>query len=170
MKRIDARFIARAALIAAFYAVLTIMLAPISYGPIQVRVSEAITILAFFDPAAILGLFIGCALANWYGQYGVIDIFLGSFLTLAAASVTYMISRLFIKKKGILIYIGAAIAFIPVVIFNAFGVAAIIKIASETSVLYWPTVFSVGIGQLIAVYLFGYPLFLVVRRLKIYED
>jgi len=58
------RFIVEAAVIAAIYAVLTYALAPFAYGQIQVRVSEALTVLPLFTPAAIPGLFIGCLLAN----------------------------------------------------------------------------------------------------------
>ena len=62
-----ARFIAEGAMIAAPYVVFTLVFAPISYGPVQVRIAEALTILPLFTPAAIPGLFIGCVLANILG-------------------------------------------------------------------------------------------------------
>lgn len=60
-------FLTQAAMIAALYVVLTLLAAAfgLSSGVIQVRFSEALTVLAFFTPAAIPGLFIGCILANW---------------------------------------------------------------------------------------------------------
>ena len=70
-------FMVQAALIGAIYATITIAFAPISYGQLQVRISEALTILPFFTPAAIPGLFIGCIVANIYGGQGMIDIEIG---------------------------------------------------------------------------------------------
>ncbi|HOL16789.1 MAG TPA: QueT transporter family protein, partial [Bacillota bacterium] len=63
----------KAAMIGAIYAVLTISLAPISYGVIQVRVAEALTVLPYFSPAAIPGLFVGCVIANIFGGNGLLD-------------------------------------------------------------------------------------------------
>ena len=68
MKNKSTLFLVQAALIAAVYVVLTLVFAPFSYGEIQVRISEALTILPFFTPAAIPGLFVGCILANLLGN------------------------------------------------------------------------------------------------------
>ena len=57
-------FMVYAAAIAAIYTVLTMVFAPISFGPVQFRISEALCILPFFTPAAVPGLFIGCLLSN----------------------------------------------------------------------------------------------------------
>ena len=54
-------------MIAALYTVLTILLAPILYGPVQCRVSEALTLLPFYFPEAVPGLFIGCVISNFIG-------------------------------------------------------------------------------------------------------
>ena len=54
--------LAQGAMIAAIYVVLTMVFAPISFGPVQFRISEALCILPFFTPAAVPGLFIGCLL------------------------------------------------------------------------------------------------------------
>ena len=80
-------------IIAALYAALTIALAPISYGPIQLRVSEALTILPYLTPAAIPGLFIGCLVANILGGLGIYDVVGGSLCTLLAAFLTYLVAR-----------------------------------------------------------------------------
>ena len=76
------------ALIAALYTGLTFVLAPISFGPVQFRVSEALTLLPFCLPEAVPGLFIGCLISNMLGGFGIIDIVLGSAATLAAAWIT----------------------------------------------------------------------------------
>ncbi|HDP70484.1 MAG TPA: QueT transporter family protein [Actinobacteria bacterium] len=158
-------FLTRAAIIAALYATLTIIFAPISYGQIQVRVSEALTALAYFEPAAIIGLYIGCLLANIYGGLGPLDIFFGSFLTLAAAFLTWIIGKFFIKtSQKTYIYKGSLLGLFPPVLVNAFGVGLILKIV--LGVPYWITVLYVGVGEAIAVYVLGYPLLTILLKRK----
>lgn len=78
------RNLAFAAVVGAAYCALTLFLAPISFTVAQFRVSEALCILPAFVPASAWGLWIGCALANLFGGYGVIDIVFGSLATLGA--------------------------------------------------------------------------------------
>lgn len=80
---------AQAAMIAALYVVLTMVFAPFSFREIQVRVSEALTILPAFTPAAVPGLFIGCLLANLLGGAAVPDVIFGSLATLIGAFFTW---------------------------------------------------------------------------------
>ncbi len=77
--------ISYAAMIAAVYVVLTFVFAPFSFGEIQVRISEALTILPVFTPAAVPGLFVGCLLGNMLGGAALPDIIFGSLATLAGA-------------------------------------------------------------------------------------
>lgn len=83
------KYLIQAAVIGAIYAVLTIVLASFSYGPIQVRASEALTVLPAFTPAAVPGLFIGCLVSNFISPYGVVDMVCGSLATLIAAALSY---------------------------------------------------------------------------------
>lgn len=147
--------ITKISVIAALYAVITIVLAPISYGPIQVRVSEALTLLPFFlgSPAAF-GLWIGCVLANYIGGYGAIDIIFGAGITLIAGLLTARASSLY---KG---------AIYPVVL-NAFGVALILYL--QLGLPYWITVLQVGIGQLIAVFILGIMLMKILKRYELFN-
>ena len=80
---------AEAAAIGAIYVVLTVLFAPLSYGEVQIRFSEALTILPFFTPAAIPGLFVGCIIANLFGGAIPVDIIFGSIATLIGAVFTY---------------------------------------------------------------------------------
>ena len=79
--------LAVSAVVAAAYAALTVALAPISYGAVQFRVSEALTVLPFLMPFTAWGLFAGCILANLYTG-SVVDILFGSLATLLAALLT----------------------------------------------------------------------------------
>ena len=88
MKNKGTQFLAEAAVIGAIYVVLTLLFAPLSYGEIQIRFSEALTILPFFTPAAIPGLFVGCIIANLFGGAIPVDIIFGSIATLIGAVFT----------------------------------------------------------------------------------
>ncbi|GAB6137864.1 QueT transporter family protein [Halanaerobaculum tunisiense] len=128
-------------IIAALYVVITVVFSPISYGPIQVRISEGLTILPFFLGSwAAVALWIGCMIANFIGGLGMIDIVFGSLLTLIAGLLTA-------RSKNIWL------AGIPPVIINAFGVALILYYTLE--VPYWMTTLYVGAGEAISVYLIG---------------
>lgn len=80
-------------MIAAIYAVLTVVLAPISYGPIQVRISEVLTLLPIFYYPAIYGVIFGCFIANLVGVFMgttfLIDVVFGTLATAFAAFITY---------------------------------------------------------------------------------
>jgi len=130
-------------MIAAIYVVLNIIFAPISYGPIQVRIAEALVVLPFIDPSAIIGLFLGCILANIYGGLGMVDIIGGSLCTLVAAYLTYKVKN-------------PKLAPLPPVLINAFGVSTYLHLLFDLP--YWITVLYIGIGEVIACYILGYPL------------
>ena len=85
MKNKNLSFMTQAAMIAAIYVVLTYIFAPFSFGEVQVRISEALTILPIFTPAAIPGLFAGCLIGNILGGAILPDIVFGSIATLIGA-------------------------------------------------------------------------------------
>lgn|GEM_PF-464160 len=94
--KLTARDLSIAGLIAALYALLSLVFQPISFGIYQVRVAEALTVLPFLTAAAIPGLYIGCILANVIGGMGWMDIVIGPLITLVAAFMTrgfYRISK-----------------------------------------------------------------------------
>ena len=114
-------FLTQAAVIAAIYVVLTIIFAPFSSGEVQVRISEALTILPFFTPAAIPGLFVGCIIANLFGGAIPADIIFGSIATLLGALGTYALR----KKSRFLAPLPPIIAntlIVPFVLYYGYGV------------------------------------------------
>ncbi len=140
------RFISRTAIIAALYAALTVAFAFMSYGPIQIRISEALTVLPFISIAAIPGLALGCLVANLFSPVGLPDIIFGSLGTLIAAGFTYLISK---TKKPFL-------APLPPIIVNSLGVSLYLHFFYNLP--YWLNVLYVLTGEVIACYLLGYPL------------
>ena len=91
MNRKKTLSLAYSAAIAAIYVALTMLVAPIAFGPVQFRISEALTILPFFTPVAIPGLFVGCLLANLLGSAAIWDVVFGSLATLIGAVGTWLL-------------------------------------------------------------------------------
>ncbi|WP_338835008.1 hypothetical protein MHLNE_12950 [Moorella humiferrea] len=148
-----ARRIARGAVIAALYAVLTIILKPISFGYLQVRVAEALTLLPILYPEAIPGLFLGCLISNIYGGLGPIDIILGSLTTLAAAWLTYIWRR-------------SKLAYLSPVVLNGLIVGGYLSYLLHVGLFI--SIAAVSIGEAIAVLLIGIPLLNQLRKLNLH--
>lgn len=112
--------ITQGAFVAALYVVLTMVFAPISFGPVQVRIAEALCILPMFTPAAIPGLFIGCLIANLIGGGIILDVIFGSLATLIGAVLGYML-----RKNRWLVPVPAVLAnaiIVPFVLRYGYGV------------------------------------------------
>jgi len=153
-KLLTTRSLCVSAIIAALYAAATLLFAPISYGDIQCRVSEALTLLPILLPQAIPGLFVGCLVSNLLSPMGmnVLDIVFGSAATLIAAVGTYCF-----RSKPLLA------AACPVV-SNAVIVGLVIALSSNLPVLF--TMATVGIGEAAAVAL-GFALLAALRRIDL---
>lgn len=151
----NTKFLIQAGIIAAVYAVLTVALMPLSYGVMQVRVSEALTILPFFTPAAIPGLFVGCIVSNLMSPYGIVDLILGSSATLIAAIGSY-----FLRKRPILVPL-------PPVLANGIIIGGMLYYVYGVPISLLGCISWVALGELIACYGIGYPL---LRYLKKYKN
>ena len=100
MKNLSVRRLVRCAVIAAVYVVVCLVLAPFSYGAVQVRVAEALCLLPVFGAEYIVGVTLGCFLANLLGST-VVDVVFGTLATLLACLVTYKLRD--IRVKGLAI-------------------------------------------------------------------
>ena len=145
-------FITRAAIIAALYVVLTLVFAPISFSEVQVRISEALTILPFFTPAAIPGLFIGCLIANILGGAVLPDIIFGSIATLLGALGSYAL-----RKNRFLVTL-------PPVIANTIIVPLVLRFAYGVNLPMWILVLSIAAGEAISCIGLGSALIAVLKR------
>lgn len=160
-------FIITSGLIAAAYVGLTFLsnVFSLAYGPIQFRLSEVLTILPVFTPAAIPGVTIGCFIAN-IASFNAIDMVFGTVATLCAAVLTYLLRD--IKFKGI-----PFVAFFPPVIVNAVVIGAEIAcFFLPEGYSFWGFIISgieVGIGQLAVCYGLGTPFYLLVKKHNIFN-
>lgn len=143
------RIIALSALIAALYAGLTMALAPISFGPVQFRVAEALTLLPFLVPEAVPGLFVGCLISNLLGGFGLADVVLGSLATLAAAWMTSRMPNVWL-------------AAVPPVAVNAAVVGVYLSFLTGTPLLL--SVVYIALSQSVVCFCIGVPLAIYVSR------
>ena len=157
MKKNTTHMVAFGGVIAALYVVLTIIAAAlgIASGAIQVRLSEALTILPVFTAAAVPGLTVGCVLANLITGCAAWDVVFGSLATLLGAVGTRLL-----KKKPLLAWIPPVIsnmAIVPIVLMKVYGVEDVTVFGSTFSgnTLWIMLVVTVGIGEIIACGLLG---------------
>ena len=142
----------RCAVISAVYVVLCLALAPFSYGAVQVRIAEALCLLPVFGAEYIVGVTLGCFLANLLGST-VIDVVFGTLATLLACLVTYKLRDL--RVKGL-----AIPASLPPVVFNmlivgAFEITFFFSDAAPTAALAAFNAVAVGIGEIISCTILG---------------
>ncbi|SES98019.1 QueT transporter family protein [Anaerobranca gottschalkii] len=149
-------YLVQGALIAAIYVVLALALAEISFGPWQVRIAEALTVLPYLTPVAIPGVFVGCLIANFFSPFGILDVILGSLATLIAAVLTYRMPKRWLAP-------------LPPVLVNTFVIPILIYFTANEPVTFWFLVAQIFIGQVIACYGFGYYLLLILERYKLLQ-
>ena len=154
MKNKGVVFTTQAAMIAAIYVVLTVVFAPFSFGSVQVRIAEALTILPAFTPAAIPGLFVGCLIGNILGGAMLPDIIFGTLATLIGAVFTYILRN---QNKFLApLPIVANTVIIPYVLRFAYGEAIPIPLL----------MLSIGIGEVISCGVLGMILYFTLNKYK----
>ena len=153
MKKIGIKFIVEAALIAALYVALTWILAPISYGAIQFRISEVLLLLVLLNPKYAYALIIGCFVANTTSSLGVYDMFFGTLATTLAIIPMTKIKR-------------AEVASLFPVISNAFIIAVELGLAFDMFMpeAFWFNVLTVGFGEAVVLYFIGIPMLSAITK------
>lgn len=140
MKNLSLKKIVLIGITAALYAVLTVFLAPISYGPIQFRLSEVLNLLAFVNPIFAPGIVLGCFIANLFSPLGLIDVVFGTAATLLSVIMIVKTKKLFIASLWPVIFNGIIIG---IELQYAFGVPFLIG------------AFQVALGEFVVVSLIG---------------
>ena len=158
MKKFDVKTLTIGGAIAALYVVLTLVANAfgLASGAIQVRLSEALTILPCFTPAAVPGLTVGCILANIITGCALWDVVFGSLATLIGAAGTYLL-----RKKPLL-------AWIPPVLSNAIIVPIVLQKVYGVPDSFWYLMLTVGAGEVIACGILGLLLYKALEKTKIF--
>lgn len=156
----------KSAMIAAVYAVLCIAMAPFTYGSVQIRVSEALTLLPVLTPEAIPGVVLGCALANAIGAamganiLGAADVVIGTLATLLAALATRALRG--VRIKGV-----PFAAALPPVLLNALfigGELTYVICGGWNAGIFAFEALSVGLGELVSCALLGLPMIRFIEK------
>lgn len=155
MKNQNSSFLTQAAMIAAIYVVLTFIFAPFSFGDIQVRIAEALTILPVFTPAAIPGLFVGCLIGNIFGGAILPDIIFGSFATLLGAVFTYLLR----KQRPVL-------AVLPPILSNTIIIPLVLRYGYGMALPLPFLMFTLAIGEIISCGVFGLIVYYALRKYR----
>lgn len=143
MKENKTRNMVYAAMIAAIYVVLTMVFRPISFGPIQFRISEVLCVLPYFTPAAVPGVFIGCLLSNMLGGAVWMDVVFGSLATLIGAVGSWLL-----RKNRFLVSV-------PPIISNILIIPWVLKFAYGSEDMIWYMMVTIGIGEILAIGVLG---------------
>lgn len=152
MKKISTKLLTRTALIAAIYAVMTIAIAPLSYGAIQFRISEILVLFAFIDDDYIPGLILGCVLANLYSPLGMMDVIFGSMATAIAVMGISLIKKVLGQNLKSLF-----VASLSPVIINGIIIGMLLKIVYN--VPFMLGALQVAVGEFVVVSIAGVAIF-----------
>ena len=152
--KITVKQLVRGAIIAALYTVLTTFTAPISFGPIQFRISEALTVLPFIMPEAVLGLPVGCFLSNLL-VCNIFDIIFGTLATFIAALITSKIKKLWLAPMPAVIANGLIVGFVVTTMTMKFTLSAFLA-----------TALSIAASELIICYCLGIPLLVFINGIS----
>ena len=168
--KITTKQLVQIAVIAAIYAVLTAVFMSVSFTALQLRVSEVMVFLAYFNPLSIIGLTLGCFIANLLmSPTPLLDCVFGTMATLLSVGAISLTSKIFKGSK-----VGMVVASIWPVLFNAVIVGAMLCFAgivpleegSKVATLI-ATMGSVGFGEMLVVMVMGIPLtYLLMTKYK----
>ena len=142
-RKTSVRLLTQGAVIAALYVALTLVFAPISFGAMQVRVSEALTILPLFTPAAIPGLFLGCVLANLLGSAVLLDVVFGSLATLIGA-----VGGWLLRKNRWLVPV-------PTIVSNTLIIPLVLRYGYGVDLPLWLSAVYILVGEILGCYVLG---------------
>lgn len=161
---------ALAGLVAALYTVVSLVLAPVSYGAVQFRLSEALTLLAVFSPTMVVGVTLGCGVSNLLGfllgyNLIILDVVFGTLATGIAGVLSY-------KLRGFRLKGYPYLSVLPPVLINAIVIGAEITFLSTINIFSVPKVLAInmayiGLSQIIPCMVLGPILIIVLEKTKI---
>ncbi len=160
LNNLNSKKLANMGIISATYVAITLILMPISFGVVQVRLSEALAVLPLIFPESIIGLTIGCLISNLFGN-GVIDVVFGTIATFLSAILTYLVGKK-IKNQVLKFIVGA---FFPVII-NAIVVPFIFILTGSAEQTYIINFLAIFAGQVLAVYVVGTYLYFALKKFR----
>lgn len=156
-RTLSVHYLTTAAIIAALYVILTFLSATfgLASGVIQLRLSEALTVLPFFTPAAVPGVTIGCLLANLLTGAPVYDVIFGTLATLLG-----VLGASLLKKFPFLVAL-------PTILSNTLIIPFVLRLAYGVPDAIWYLMLTIGIGEVLSAGVLGTLLLLLIKKQKL---
>ncbi len=161
--KLSVKMLARLGLEASLYFVLTAFMPALAYGPLQFRVGEALVLLPVIFPESVVGVTIGCLLANVFSPYAWYDMVFGTLATLVSALLTRLIAKLLSRQK---VWIRAVVGAIPPIIINAI-VLPLMWYITGTDVAYWFNLACILLTQTGTILILGVPFVVALSKTKL---
>lgn len=149
--------ITKIGLVAALYVAVTLIIAPFSYGAVQLRLAEGFNHLAVFNKRNIIALTIGCAIANLASPLGIIDIVFGSLGTLVMTSLSYFVTK---RLKSVPVKLALSTVICTLMTFSV-----AIELHVINKLPFWPTYATVALGEFLSMALGAVVIYLVQKRI-----
>lgn len=156
------RMLARSAVTAALYVALTVVSYPFSYGMVQFRISEIMTLLAWMDPSYIPGLLVGCAVANLLGTGGIVDVIFGTAASAFAFAVMLLVRK--IKKEKLSLFISSLAPAL-----SSFIIAFEMRFATGSEESFWLWFLWIAVGEFAVVTVLGCPIAMYLKKKNLLE-
>lgn len=153
MKQSALRAFMRISVTAALYVALTLAVAPLSYGAVQFRLSEVLTLLCFFKKDYCYALILGCAISNLFSPLGVLDLIFG-----VASTVFSVVGMRTVKN---------------IWVASLFPAISMVFVALELSLLnmpFWYSFLTAALGEVVVVTAIGVPLFKALRKNRFFKE
>ncbi|QGG59248.1 QueT transporter family protein [Loigolactobacillus bifermentans] len=157
--RPSANGLAKIGLVTALYLCLTLLLNPLSYGAVQLRLGEGLNHLTVFHRRYILALTLACALANLMSPLGIIDVIFGSLETLIMTSVSYWLTR---HVKRVTYRLGMS-----TLSCTFFSWIIALELHFISHIPFWPTYATIALGELASLLLGAVVIYALTRRIDL---
>lgn len=153
MKQSALRAFLRVSVTAALYVALTLAVAPLSYGAVQLRISEVLTLLCFFKKDYCYALILGCAISNLFSPLGALDLIFGVASTVFTVVGMRMVRNIWVA--------------------SLFPAVSMVFVAWELSLLnmpFWYSFITAALGELVVVTAIGVPLFIALFKNRFFRE
>ena len=147
----NVRMLAKTAVMAALYVVLTVVVAPVGFGPIQFRISEILVLLCFFRKDYIYSLIVGCFIANLFNpilETLVVDLIFGTLHTVISVIIISRMKNIYLASL------------VPTLFMFIIG----LELYFVLGLPFWITTLTLMLSEFIVVSLIAVPIFLLIRR------
>jgi uncharacterized membrane protein len=163
MGKFTTDYLVKSAIIAGLYVVVTLAFQPIGYGQVQFRISEVFVLFVFLDPSYLIGLTLGCAIANFFSPFGLVDVIFGTMATYIALIGIIHIRKIF-GQSGKALFLASLMP----VLSNGIIIGIQLNILLNLPLI--PSIIFVALGEFVVVSIMGVVAFWKLGRNKKFVD